>query len=139
MQRLLFIIGSVAVLALSFFGTLHFLDSTNFESMDAIRIEHAKEIKAALEKYRAVHGKYPGTYHDNSLADLRADLVDGGFIAKLPVDPYWKSGRVNKYRYRSDTNTYGILLYMELGPCISGIGPSVTGPWDGRIITPCPF
>lgn len=107
--------------------------------MDSIRIDHAKAIKTALEKYRAARGKYPGPFIDNDLADLRPELVGGGFIAKLPVDPYWKSGKVNQYRYRSDGNTYGLLFYMELGPCISGIGESLSRLWDGRKITSCAF
>lgn len=98
MQRLAIAIGSLAILAASFFGTLYFLDSLNYQTMDSIRIEHAKALKAALEKFRAAHGRYPPSTPDGDLAALRVPLVDGGFVANLPVDPYWKSGRVNKYR-----------------------------------------
>lgn len=140
MQRLFFVIGGVAMLGLSFFGTLFLLNSKDFQSFDSIRIEHAKLIKAAIEKYRAASGKYPLIYPDNDLADLKSTLVDGGFISQLPVDPYWKNGKVNKYRYRSlDGNTYGLLFYMELGPCQTGAGKAATDPWDGRAITTCSF
>ena len=140
MQRLVFAIGGLAVLVLSFFGTLFLLNSSDFQSFDSIRIEHAKFIKAALEKYRAANGKYPMSYPDNDLADLKSALIGGGFISQLPVDPYWKNGRVNKYRYRSmDGASYGLLFYMELGPCQTGVGAAATGPWDGRPITVCSF
>lgn len=139
MQRLLLVVGSLAVLAISFFGTLHSFDNFDFRSVDSIRIEHAKEMKAALEKYRAARGKYPGPFNDNDLADLRPELVGGGFIAKLPVDPYWSNRKINHYRYRSDGSTYGLLFSMEFGPCISGIGAGVERPWGGYKIRSCWF
>ena len=52
MQRLFFAIGGLAILAISFFGTLFLLNSAYFQSFDSVRIEHAKLLKAALEKYR---------------------------------------------------------------------------------------
>ncbi len=140
MQRLVFAIGGLAILVASFFGTLYFLDSLNFQSLDSVRIEHAKSLKIAIEKYRAARGAYPWSYPDNDLADLKKELVDGGFMSQLPIDPYWKSGRVNKYRYRSlDGKSYGLLLYMELGPCQTGIGTAASNPWDGRPVTTCSF
>jgi len=140
MQRFVFAIGGLAILMASFFGTLHFLDSLNLQSLDSIRIEHARAVKAAVEKYRAASGKYPYIYPNNDLADLKTVLVNGGFISQLPVDPYWQTGRVNKYRYRSvDGDTYGLLIYMELGPCQTGVGSAATDPWDGKPITTCSF
>jgi hypothetical protein len=140
MQRLVIAIGSLAVLMASFFGTLSFLDSLNYQTMDSIRIEHAKTLKGALEKYRAAHGRYPASSADSDLTALRAPLVDGGFVAQLPVDPYWKSGRVNKYRYRAVEGTsYGLLFHMELGPCQTGVGGAATGPWESRAIAVCAF
>ena len=90
-------------------------------------------------KYRVARGKYPSPFSDNDLADLKLELVDNGFISQLPVDPYWKNGRINKYRYRSDGNMYGLLFYLELGPCQTGVGTAATNPWDGRPITVCSF
>lgn len=139
MQRLFLAVGSVAILALSFFGTLYFLDSSEFQSLDAVRIEHAKSLKAALEKYRATHGKYPARTGVVDVADLKAELVDGGFIPNIPVDPYWKNGRVNRYRYRSEGTTYGLIFHLELGPCQTGAGPAATGEWQGQKILPCQF
>jgi hypothetical protein len=139
MQRLFFIIGGIAILASSFLGTLYLRDSVDFRSMDVLRVEDAKTLKAALERYHAARGKYPAPFPNNDVADLKSELVDGGFIAKLPVDPYWKNGKINKYRYRSDGSSYGLLFYLELGPCLTGIGPAATGVWDGRKITTCAF
>lgn len=140
MQRLFLAIGAVAILALSFFGTLFLLNSSEFQSFDSIRIEHAKSLKAALEKYRAAHGKYPDANSELDLAALKSPLIGGGFISQLPVDPYWKSGRINKYRYRTlDGNSYGLLFYMELGPCQTGVGGAATGPWDARQVPGCVF
>lgn len=140
MQRLVLAIGGFAVLVASFLGTLHLLDSFNFQSLDSIRIEHAKSLKAALEVYYTMHGKFPSPYPDSEIKDLRAPLVESGIISQLPIDPYWKNGRVNKYRYRSlDGSMYGLLFYMELGPCQTGVGAAATDPWGGRRVTTCPF
>lgn len=140
MQRLFLIVGSVAVLAASFFGTLYLLGSTDFRSMDALRSEDARSLKAALEGYRAAHGKYPGPFADTDIANLKTELVDVGFIYKLPVDPYWKNGRINNYRYRSDGgSSYGLLFFLELGPCLTGVGPAAVSSWDGRKISTCSF
>ena len=68
------------------------------------------------------------------------ELVVGGFISELPIDPYWKSSRVNRYRYRSlDGQSYGLLLYIELGPCQTGIGPAATDPWGSQTVATCSF
>jgi len=139
MQRLLLIVVGSAIVTASFLGTLYILDSMDFRSLDAVRIEDAKSLKAAIEQYRAAHGKYPAPFLDNDIADLKSALVDGGFIAKLPVDPYWKKSKINKYRYRSDGNSYGLLFYLELGPCLTGVGPAASGSWDGRKIISCAF
>jgi hypothetical protein len=139
MLRFFLIIGGTAVLAASFLGTLYLLDSFDFRSMDALRIEDVKALKAALERYHAARGKYPAPFNDNDIADLKRELVDGGFIAKLPVDPYWTNGKINKYRYRSDGNGYALVFYMELGPCMTGVGAAATGQWDGHNIATCAF
>lgn len=139
MQRLATIIGGFFILALSFAGTLYFLDSREFDSFDAQRVEHGKLLKAALERYRAARGSYPAPFKDNEITDIRPHLVGGGFIESLPVDPYWKNSRINKYRYRSDGQSYGLLLYFELGPCIAGVGPLASGLWDHRKVTTCAF
>jgi hypothetical protein len=138
-QRLLLALGSAAILAISFFGTLYFIDSSEFQSLDSVRTEHAKLLKTALEKYRAVNGKYPVRAVVVDIADLRPELVGGGFISSLPVDPYWKNGRVNQYRYRSEGTTYGLLLQLELGPCQTGEGPAATDEWDHHKVISCPF
>ena len=138
MKRLVFAISGAAALAASFLGALHLLDSMSFQSLDSIRIEHAKSLIDALEKYKAARGRYPSPFTNNDIADLKLTLVDGGFISQLPVDPYWKNGRVNKYRYRSDGTTYGLLFYLELGPCQIGNGANAS-LWSGQKIAACSF
>ena len=44
--------------------------------MDSIRIEHAKSLIAALEKYRAARGPYPSPFDNDDIADLKIKLVD---------------------------------------------------------------
>lgn len=141
MQRFVIALGAFAILAASFFATLYLLNSLNFGpvNLDRVRIEHAKSLKAAIERYRAARGKYPSPFPDNDLADLRPELVSGGFISELPLDPYWKIGKVNRYRYRSDGNTYGLMFYLELGPCQTGAGALAVNPWKGQKIAPCAF
>jgi hypothetical protein len=139
MWRLTLAIGGIGLLAASFFGTLFLLDSASFQSFDAQRTAHAKSLKSAIEKYRSVHGKYPAPFPGNDVAELKNELVGGGFISKIPVDPYWKDGRINKYRYRSDGNSYSLLLHFELGPCQTGVGPITKNTWDGHNVLQCPF
>ncbi len=139
MRHLSLAIGGIAILVTSFFGTLFLLDSTSFQSFETQRTAHGKALKGALQKYHSVHGKYPAPFAGNDVADLKDELVDGGFIAEIPVDPYWKNGRINKYRYRSDGASYSLLLYFELGPCQTGVGPLTANAWDGNSVVLCPF
>ena len=73
-------------LGVIFFGTLFLLDSFDALPFDQVRVAHARSLTAALEKYRAAHGRYPDSEFD--LAALRAPLIGDGFIAQLKVDPY---------------------------------------------------
>jgi hypothetical protein len=72
-------VGGIGIVAGFFFGTLLILDSIDAASRDAIRAQHAKILKAALERYRATHGAYPSPFPDNSADDLKSALVDGGY------------------------------------------------------------
>ena len=109
--------------------TLYFLDSLNLGlvDLDRVRINHANSIKAAIEAHRTARGKYPSPFLTDDRADLKSELAE--FISELPLDPYWKNGRVNRYRYRYDGATYGLLFYLELGPCqpASETGPPALG------------
>jgi len=54
---------------------------------DEMRAHTAKLLMAALEKYRSAKGAYP-QLDDNRLADLKAPLVDGGFLKEIPPDDF---------------------------------------------------
>jgi hypothetical protein len=139
-MRLIFLSATgLAITLLSFFGSLYLLESVGTRSMDSLRMEHAKSLKAALEQHRTARGKYPVLVSGSDVADLKRDLVDGGFMSSLPVDPYWTNGRINRYRYRSDGTSYSLLIHFELGPCQTGIGPATLEKWDGHNVLKCPF
>jgi hypothetical protein len=124
MQRiLLLIIGALAIVAVFFFGTLFLIDvyrpnSATPEGRNAIRAQHAAQIKAGLEGYRKAHGAVP-IFPDNDVDDLKPALVAGGFVPAIPSDPLpgWK------YRYASvDGKAYGLLFKTEPtgANCLSG-------------------
>jgi hypothetical protein len=145
MQRIWFVIGGIAVLAISFFGTLFVLNSTDNRPRDSLRAEHAKSLKTALEKYRSARGKYPAPFNDNVIFDLKPELVDGGFLPIMPQDPFWNTPP-NQYRYVSgDGKGYGLLFHLELasgkipagGACLTGVGTAGTGWWGQP--PDCPF
>jgi hypothetical protein len=135
--------GGMAVVGAFFFGTLFILNRLDSQARDALRVEHVKLLKAALDRYNIAHGSYPAPYFDNPITDLRAALVDGGYLSAIPVDPLW-AGTQQQYRYVSAGPTYGLLLHLELaheklepGACLTGVGIAGTGWWG----TPpnCPF
>jgi len=143
----LFVIGGIAVCASSFFVTLFVLNYyDNNRPRDSIRVEHAKVLKTALEKYRSARGKYPAPFLDNVIFDLKGELVDGGFLASMPQDPFWETSTGNQYRYVSaDGTTYGLLFHLESadgkipagGKCLTGVGTAGTGWWGQP--PDCPF
>jgi hypothetical protein len=113
-RRLLLIIGALAIVAGSFFGTLvlidtYWLNSATPAGRNAIRAKHAAQIKDGLERYRKAHGALP-IFPDNEVDDLKPALVAEGFMSAIPKDPTpdWK------YRYVSvDGKAYGLLFRTE--------------------------
>jgi hypothetical protein len=111
---------------------------------DLVRANQAKALKLALESYRAAHGTYPHPFGGNSLQYLKKPLVDGGYIATIPIDPVF--GETNQSRYVSiDGLTYGLLFQLQSaagkvpagGTCITGAGTAGTGWWGQP--PDCPF
>lgn len=142
-RPLLWITGGMAVVAISFFGTLFILNNADSRTRDALRAEHAKSLKAALGQYHSAHGSYPAAFFDNPVTDLQAALVGGGFLPTIPVDPLWADAE-RQYRYVSAGKTYGLLIHLELangeiarGACLTGVGTEGTGWWGGQ--PDCPF
>ncbi len=148
MRRLLLnVLGAIAVVAISFFGTLFVLSywDGDAKARDALRAEHAKQLKAGLEKYRSARGKYPSPLANNPATDLKPILVDAGFLSGIPKDPLWALTE-NQYRYVSvDGTKYGLLFHLELptgkitagGKCLTGAGTAATDWWGQP--PDCPF
>jgi hypothetical protein len=148
MGRLAFnILGGVAIVAGSFFGTLFILNRMDaLEYPDSIRSDHAKMIKAALEKYRSARGAYPSPFTGNPLSDLKPFLVDTGYLRAIPEDPDPATAATKQYRYVSDDGkVFGILLPLKFaagkvpagGNCVTGVGSSGRGWWSSA--PDCPF
>src|SRR5450759_5315062 len=96
-------VGGIAIVAGFFFGTLFILNSIDSRSRNALRAEHARMLKTALERYHATRGIYPSPFPDNPADDLKAALVDGGYLRNIPRDPL--PGR--SYRYTTAGMTDG--------------------------------
>jgi hypothetical protein len=139
------VIGGCAILGTSFFGALFVIDHyprySEAEIRDRQRASDAALIKTALEKYRAARGAYP-ILPDNSTDDLKASLVDGGFLPAVPHDPL----STQTYRYVSpDGSSYGLRFQLETatgkipanGLCLTGLKTAGTG-WYGQP-PECPF
>jgi hypothetical protein len=118
-RRFLLVLGGLGIVAASFFTTLLILNSletprTPVEMRNAIRAEHARQLKAALEKFRAAHKTYPASPDFYDISNLQRDLVGGGYLTELPNDPQSANGK--KYRYASNGNVFGLLFELEAGP-----------------------
>jgi hypothetical protein len=118
----------LAIVAVSFFGTMFLLDFMDRRSRDALRIETAKSIMAALAKYRASKGAYPLlTPLDSPMVGLANSLVGNGYLTAIPPNPIGS----DPSRYVSvDGTAYGLLIYLEgSGACRVEVGASKTGWW----------
>ena len=118
-RRFLLVLGGLGIVVASFFTTLLVLNSmetprTPVEMRNAIRAEHARLLKAALEKFRTAHKTYPASPDFYDISNLQRDLVGGGYLSELPGDPQSADGK--KYRYASNGNVYGLLFELEAGP-----------------------
>jgi hypothetical protein len=119
------VIGGIAVVVLSFFATLYFLDyQASRNSADAIRLSNAKAVMAALEKYRAAKGSYP-VIPDRPMSELAGPLAD--FIAAIPPDPPGKPTQYASF----DGKIYALLMNFDRNerPCIVEPKNIKTGLW----------
>lgn len=127
------VVGGLAVLLGSFFITLYIIDSRAPSGPDAIRADDARAVKAALEKYKSAKGQYPNPYPGGPLSDAKADITG------LPDDPRLGQPGAEPYRYVSDGQNYGLLMKLEGGPCITGVGTDGKSWWSTFKPTACPF
>jgi hypothetical protein len=126
--RLFMLVGALAIVAISFFGTLFALDFLERRSRDLVRIETAKAVMSALEKYRQARGAYPVLLPalDGNLSELSPPLIGGGYLSAIPQPP-----GAFPTRYMSpDGKVYGLWVRGERnGDCIIEVGISKTGWW----------
>ena len=135
----LILLGGFMELTAFFLGTIYLLDFWDIRSRDSIRAEHAKAIKAALQKYRDSHGAYP-IFPNNNVGDLKSALVTPGYLHEMPNDPLPD----RPYRYVSNGAAYGLWFHLgrtdrnvSSGTCITGVGTAGTGWWAQP--PGCPF
>jgi hypothetical protein len=136
--------AGLAVVAIFFVGTLSILERRDSQSRDVARIEHAKSIRAALERYHTARGKYPSPFSNNPLEDIKSSLIEGG-LSIVPTDPLWAADTEKQYRYVSGGPSYGLLLHLENttgvipagGACLTGVGTDGTRWWGQP--PDCPF
>jgi hypothetical protein len=115
----------MAIVVVFFFGTLRVQDWWDRPlSLDHIRTNHIRQIKAALDAYRAQTGHYPAPFLNNPLTDIQPLIP-----VALPGDP---RGGVDEYRYVSDNGLrYGILFHLQGGAgCIAGVAFEGTQWWN---------
>jgi hypothetical protein len=138
------VVGGLAVIAISFFVTLYALDYMDRRNRDAVRGEHIAQIRSAVEAYYKARGAFPAL-DDKPVENLKATLVDGGFLKSIPVDPLWATTN-KEYRYYSDgKNYFGLLAWLEQahgpipagGTCLAGRGTKGSGLWGQP--PDCPF
>lgn len=128
-------LGALLIMGLSFFGTLvalNYWDQAPARARDALRAEHARQLKDALEQYRAARGIYP-LFPDNSVVDLKPYLVDGGFLKSIPQDPLWPDKPYRYTTFAHDGQSYGLLFHVEQGDgptCRTGV--KIDPNWWGR-------
>jgi hypothetical protein len=134
MKRSVQILGAAAIIVASFVATdLLITWWLTPLTPDQQRASHVNAVKSGLEAYRKAKGQYPAPYGDNQLSDLKKELVDGKFIDAIPKDP---TG--GEYRYVSGNGkSYGLLIQMDGGICMTGVGAKGSGWWNNA--PDCPF
>ena len=138
MRKLLYFVGGIAILAGSFFGTLWIYDTfLQLPYPDNLRANDATAVKAAMERYRAAKGTYPPSY-GGPLSGF-TELVAGGFIKALPVDPVFSEPN-SGYLLASNKSAYGLLVHLKYptnSVCMTGVNFEGVGWFNNP--PKCPF
>jgi hypothetical protein len=140
--------AGLALVLLSFYGTLFILDYVMPYSRNGTRAEDAKAIKRALAAYFKKHSVYPGPA-DTPVDRLKGFLVDEKFLVEIPQDPL-QQNPLYRYHYVSDGKTYyGLVVRFEPttapwgttneGACVSGIGTETTRAFGDPPPRSCAF
>jgi hypothetical protein len=126
----------ISVVALCVFSVLLALDTGRpTASADQVRAGTAKQLMAALEKYRSAKGAYP-PLPNNRITDLKPTLVDGGFLDEIPPD----LTDAQPMRYISaGATSYGILSTKNRQPCLIEVGVKNSGWWGLTAANLCSY
>jgi hypothetical protein len=118
MRPFLKIIGGLAIVLISFWGTLFLIGTPEYEN-NQLRAKHARLLADALEKYRQARGMYP-VLPENPVDDLKRELVEGKFLDAIPNDPA-RAATGRQYRYAGGGRAYGLLITLEPEPALAGV------------------
>jgi len=133
MRIFLNVVGGLAVLVGSFFGTLFVLDYLLLDPME----REVKTLKTALQRYRLDRTSYP-VLVDVPMSDLKKQLVSSGHLSQSPDAD-------KDARYVSvDGKSYGFLFHINrtsANPagtrCLIEVEAKSTTWWSQP--PPCPF
>jgi hypothetical protein len=124
------IVGGIAIVATSFFGTLFLLD--RYKNQDPLARE-ANSLRAALKEYRAAKGAYP-TIPDRLTVELKKELVGGGYLRSDNRPQPDADARYVSF----DGKSYGLLFHIDrtasnpLGtPCVIEVDTTGKTGWWG--------
>jgi len=105
MRILLNVVGGLAVLVCSFFGTLFVLD---YLLLDPV-VREVKTLRTALQRYRLDRLSYP-VLVDVPISDIKKQLVSSGHLSQ-------SSDADKEARYVSlDGKSYGLLFHINRTP-----------------------
>jgi hypothetical protein len=135
MRRFLKILGALAIIIGSFFGTLYLFDRFDILTQDPVAAE-AAALREALEKYRQERSSYPPSQND-PVSVLKQQLVSGG-QTKIPDAD-------KDARYVSlDGKSYGMLFHINRSaanpagtPCLIEVNTKGNNWWSRP--PACPF
>jgi type II secretory pathway pseudopilin PulG len=91
---------------------------------DVERVAGTDSLRTALKLYHADHGKYPeqeGTWCsvESQCTTLNQELVNGGYLTKIPEDPLFGKGmeetnQLFSYQYMSTSSGEGYRIYVDM-------------------------
>lgn len=111
---------------------------------DAARSSAVKNIKTALELYKADVGNYPscvGISDHQACTDINsttsglASILIPKYVSSIPNDPSYPTKTI-QYARNTDGIGYALNVYYESGRCIAGVNPNTGLGWYSGGATP---